>query len=76
MISAITAAVTSLVVALPPRSAVVMPEAQTGFLLTEPGKHLCRGPEGSDRVGDALAHNVEGRTVDRLEHGRALTGWI
>ncbi len=27
-------------------------------------------PEGADRVGQALAHDVEGRAVDRLEHRR------
>jgi hypothetical protein len=25
-------------------------------------------PEGAHRVGQALAHDVEGRAVDRLEH--------
>ncbi|MNS96901.1 hypothetical protein D3C72_1312190 [compost metagenome] len=28
------------------------------------------GPEGAHRVGEALAHDVEGGTVDRLEHRR------
>jgi tryptophan 2,3-dioxygenase len=27
-------------------------------------------PEGAHRVGQALAHDVEGRAVDRLEHRR------
>ena len=33
-------------------------------------QHHHAAPEGADRVGQALAHDVEGRAVDRLEHRR------
>ncbi len=33
-------------------------------------EHHDRRPEGADRIGHALAHDVECRTVDRLEHRR------
>ena len=76
-----TARVTSAVVALPPRSGVMMPAAQTcstarisrlgGGLLAEMLQHHRAGPEAGDRIGDALAGDVERRAVDRLEHRRA-----
>ena len=41
-----------------------------GLGLAEMLEHLRGGPERGDRVGDALAGDVEGRAVDRLEHRR------
>ena len=46
-----------------------------GGLLAQMLEHHCPGPEGGDRVGDALAGDVERRAVDRLEHrGRGALG--
>ena len=39
-----------------------------GGFLAEVFEHHRAGPEGGDRVGDALAGDVEGAAVDRLEH--------
>ena len=78
MSAAMTASVTCRVVALPPRSGVC--SGVGGHALDRPHQPLGRGrlaqmlqhhragPEGADRVGDALAGDVEGRAVDRLEH--------
>jgi tartrate dehydrogenase/decarboxylase / D-malate dehydrogenase len=38
--------------------------------LAEMVEHHHAGPEGADRVGDALADDIEGRAMDRLEHRR------
>lgn len=46
------------------------------LFLAEPGQHFGGCPEGRYGVGDALAGNVKGRAVDRLEHGGVLTGWV
>ena len=76
-----TARVTSSVVALPPRSGVMMPggadllhrahQQLGGGLLAEMLQHHRAGPEAGDRIGDALAGDVERGAVDRLEHRRA-----
>src|SRR5208337_2369449 len=39
-------------------------------LLPQMFQHQAGSPEGSDGVGYALARDVQGRAVDRLEHGR------
>jgi hypothetical protein len=33
-------------------------------------QHLAGGPEGGDRIGNPLAGDIEGRSMDRLEHRR------
>src|SRR5215510_4356633 len=43
-------------------------QAAGGGLLAEMLQHHDARPERADRIGDALAHDVEGRAVDRLEH--------
>ncbi len=39
-------------------------------VLAEMFEHHHRRPEGADQIGDAFAHDVEGRAVNRLEHRR------
>ena len=76
-----TARVTSAVVAVPPRSGVCSDGSAVtrsiAFIrraaaacLAQMLQHHHRGPERADRIGDALAGDVEGRAVDRLEHRR------
>ncbi len=43
-------------------------QAGRGGLLAQMLQHHHPRPEGADRVGNALAHDVEGRAMDRLEH--------
>src|SRR4029450_9850984 len=43
-------------------------EAGGGGGLAQVVEHHGTRPEGADGVGDALAHDVEGRAVDGLEH--------
>src|SRR4051812_27548149 len=43
-------------------------EARRGLRLPEMLEHHRRRPERRDRIGDALAGDVERRSVDRLEH--------
>ena len=38
------------------------------LVLAQMFQHHHARPEGADRVGEALAHDVEGRAVDRFEH--------
>src|SRR5262245_50084370 len=44
-------------------------EPRGGGVLAEMVEHHDARPEGADRIGDALARDVEARAVDRLEHG-------
>ena len=78
-----TAAVTWSVVAVPPRSREEVTAGrgipldrlhQTACraLLAEMVQHHHRRPERAERIGDTLAHDVEGRAVDRFEHRRKL----
>ncbi len=48
-------------------------EMRGGAALSEVLKQHDDRPERAYRVGPALAHDVEGRTVDRLEHRRVET---
>src|SRR6516225_1247073 len=43
-------------------------EPITGSFLTEMLEHHYLRPERADRVGNSLAHDIEGRTVDRFKH--------
>ena len=44
--------------------------ASGGSGFAEVFEHHHHRPKGADRVGQTLAHDVEGRAVDRLEHRR------
>src|SRR5919204_5034127 len=48
-------------------------DARRGARLAQMLEHEGRGPEGGDRVGDALARDVERRAVDRLEDRGGLS---
>src|SRR5918999_1943484 len=51
-------------------------ETGRGAPLAEMIEHHGGRPEGAERIGDALADDVEGGAVDRLEHGGTAGGRV
>src|SRR5215471_13449244 len=45
-------------------------QSRCGISFAEVLKHQCRGPDRAYRIGDSFAGDVEGGSVDGLEHGR------